>query len=111
MLLARNLAAGDCVAYVPAESFLHHCGDRAPVGNRKRFDLGVQIIVDVPKVTFVAPRFVRPLTIHGRELEPQAAQLLGVFLPVLGEFDVQVEEDRGAQQPFDVRAGGGADLA
>src|SRR5919198_1286352 len=41
----------------------------------------------------------------------QAGELLGVALPLLGDLDVQVQEDPGAEQRLQLGAGGGADLA
>src|ERR671935_943413 len=43
--------------------------------------------------------------------EPQARQLPGVALPLLGDLDVQVEVDVGAEQRLQLRPRPGADLA
>src|SRR5580704_12773522 len=43
-------------------------------------------------------------------VEAEAAELLGVALPVLGDLDVQVEVDPGAQESLDLPAGAGADV-
>src|SRR5512139_478043 len=43
--------------------------------------------------------------------EAQLRQLLRVPLPVLQDFDVEVQEDRGAQESLDLAAGAGTDLA
>src|SRR5271155_4728963 len=43
-------------------------------------------------------------------VEAEAAELLGVALPVLGDLDVQVEVDPGAQESLDLVAGPGADV-
>src|SRR5690606_11230168 len=42
--------------------------------------------------------------------ETEAAELLGVALPVLGDLDVEVEEDLRAEQRLDPAPGTGADL-
>src|SRR5580698_6814720 len=49
---------------------------------------------------------VRP----GSVVEPEAAELLGVTLPVLGDLDVQVEVHLGAQEGFDLVPGPAADV-
>src|SRR6516164_11550943 len=46
----------------------------------------------------------------GSVVEPEAAELPGVALPVLGDLDVQVEVDPGSQQRLDLAAGPAADL-
>src|ERR1044072_83950 len=43
--------------------------------------------------------------------EAELAELAGGALPVLGDLDVQVEVDRGAEHGLDLLARGGADLA
>src|ERR1035438_1997625 len=53
---------------------------------------------------------LRPLWPRGSVVKAQAAQLLGVALPVLGDLDVQVEVDLGAQQRLDLVAGTAAYL-
>src|SRR5882757_5676097 len=47
----------------------------------------------------------------GRSIvEAEAAQLLGIALPVLGDLDPQVQEDLGAEQRLDLLASAGSDV-
>ena len=106
----RDLASGHANTprrgsgpYRPSPRLLRRSSSRSMM-NQPYQPNGTPVVLS-PRLGWARPRAGTGRAAGGSVVEAQAAELLGVALPVLGHLDVQVEVDAGAQERLDLLAG------